>query len=152
MDINEKVVREAYRLGEGKSLDGAGFRALFTEDGVLNNMAELTALRGEQISEMITNFGTWFPDVHREVLEMNVYGDVITVELRIRGTHLGAFPTPVGEIAPTRNRIDVPAVDTWVVRDGKIERFNCYILTGHMLDQIGVHPDFASAVKAAAAV
>lgn len=151
MDINEKVVREAYRLGEGKSLDGAGFRALFTDAGVLNNMADLSALRGEQISQVITGFATWFPDVHRELLEVNVSGDVITVELRIQGTHLGAFHTPAGEIAPTGNQIDVPAVDTWIVRDGKIERFNCYVLMNHLFGQIGVLPDFAPAVKAAAA-
>ncbi|MER7930763.1 MULTISPECIES: hypothetical protein [unclassified Streptomyces] len=76
-------------------------------------------------------------------------GDVVAVELRIQGTHLGGYPAPVGEIPPTGHRIDVPTADLWYLRDGRIERFNCYNATSVMLDQIGAHPDFRSAIEAA---
>ncbi|MFI2378703.1 nuclear transport factor 2 family protein [Streptomyces sp. NPDC018964] len=148
MESNEKIIREAYRLAEGDVLDGDGFLALFTEDGSFNDMSTSQSFRGEQIPQVIAGLARSFPDVHRELLEVHVFGDVVAVELRIQGTHLGGFPTPVGEIPPTGNRIDVPAADLWYLRDGKIERFNCYNSMNVWLDQIGVHPDFKSAVEA----
>lgn len=149
MKSNEEVVREAYRLSEGDVLDGHGFRALFTEDGTFNDVPNSQTFRGDQIPQALTGFAGIFPDVHRELLEVHVLGDVVAVELRIQGTHLGAFPTPIGDIPPTGNRIDVPAADFWYLREGKIERFNCYNATNVMLAQIGVDPDFQSAIEAA---
>ena len=45
MTSNEEVVREAYRLAEGDVLDGPGFRALFTEDGILSGPAPIVTGR-----------------------------------------------------------------------------------------------------------
>jgi ketosteroid isomerase-like protein len=149
MTSNEEVVREAYRLSEGESLDAHGFRALFTEDGTFNDMPNAMTFRGDQIPQALSGFAGVFPDVHRELLEVHVLGDVVAVELRIQGTHLGAFPTPAGEIRPTGNRIDVPTADLWYLRDGKIESFNCYNAANVLLAQIGATPDFASAIEAA---
>ncbi|SDS77827.1 ester cyclase [Actinoplanes derwentensis] len=149
MKSNEEIVREAYRLAEGNALDGAGFRALFTEDGSFNDIPNALSFRGDQVAQAVAGFAGVFPDVHRELLELHALGDVVAVELRIQGTHLGGFPTPADEIPATENRIDVPAADLWYLRDGKIERFNCYNATGVLLAQIGAHPDFASAIAAA---
>ncbi|MDN3268959.1 nuclear transport factor 2 family protein [Streptomyces sp. MA15] len=148
MESNEKTIREAYRLAEGDVLDGDSFLALFAEDGSFNDMSTSQSFRGERIPQVIAGLARSFPDVHRELLEVHAFGDVVAVELRIQGTHLGGFPTPVGEIPPTGNRIDVPAADLWYLRDGKVERFNCYNSMSVWLDQIGVHPDFKSAVEA----
>ncbi|MDR7273566.1 ester cyclase [Catenuloplanes atrovinosus] len=147
---NEEVVREAYRLAEGNVLDGHGFRALFTEDGTFNDVPNSLTLRGDEIPLGLTGFAGVFPDVHRELLEVHALGDVVAVELRIQGTHLGAFPTPLGDIRPTGNRIDVPTADLWYLRDGRIERFNCYNAANVLLAQIGATPDFTSAIEAAA--
>ncbi|GAB7046755.1 ester cyclase [Catenuloplanes indicus] len=151
MRTNEEVVREAYRLAEGAVLDGNGFRDLFTEDGTFNDMPNALTFRGDQIPQALTGFAGVFPDVHRELLEVHALGDVVAVELRIQGTHLGAFPTPAGEIPPTGNRIDVPTADLWYLRDGKIERFDCYNAANVLLAQIGATPDFRSAIAAATA-
>ena len=151
MESNEKIIREAYRLAEGNILDGDGFLALFTEDGSFNDMSTSQTFRGEQIPQVIAGLARSFPDVHRELLAVHAFGDVVAVELRIQGTHLGGFPTPAGEIPPTGNRIVVPAADLWYLRDGKIERFNCYNSMSVWLDQIGVHPDFKAAVEAGGA-
>jgi ketosteroid isomerase-like protein len=148
---NEDVVREAYRLAEGTVLDGEGFRALFTEDGSFNDIPNSMTFRGDQIPHALTGFASVFPDVHRELLEVHPLGDIVAVELRIQGTHLGGFPTPAGTIGPTGNRIDVPTADIWHLRDGKIERFDCYNSANVLLAQLGVAPDFASAIKAAQA-
>jgi hypothetical protein len=34
------------------------------------------------------------------------------------------------------------------VENGKIKEFNCYVNVNVMLEQMGIQPDFASAVKA----
>ncbi|MET8229938.1 nuclear transport factor 2 family protein [Micromonospora sp. NPDC005298] len=149
MKSNEEIVREAYRLAEGNVLDGEGFRALFTEDGTFNDMPNSLTFRGDQIPQAMAGFASVFPDVHRELLGVHAFGDVVAVELRIQGTHLGGFPTPVGEIPPTGNRIDVPTADLWHLRGGRIERFDCYNAANVLLAQIGASPDFASAIEAA---
>jgi hypothetical protein len=56
--------------------------------------------------------------------------------------------TPAGIVQPTGAKIDFPCADFWYLRDGKIETFNCYVLAGIMLAQMGVMPNFASAVAA----
>ncbi|MDY7083993.1 MAG: nuclear transport factor 2 family protein [Actinomycetota bacterium] len=149
MKSNEEVVREAYRLAEGGVLDGDGFRALFTEDGTFNDVPNALTFRGEQIPAALAGLAGAFPDIHRELIEVHALGDVVAVELRIQGTHLGGFPTPVGEIPPTGNRIDVPTADLWHLREGKIERFDCYNSANVWLAQMGAGPDFKSAIEAA---
>ncbi|PRY32230.1 ester cyclase [Pseudosporangium ferrugineum] len=150
MKSNEEIVREAYRLAEGSVLDGPGFRALFTEDGSFHDMPNAQSFRGDEIPLALTGLAGVFPDIHRELLELHAIGEVVAVELRIQGTHLGAFPTPIGAIPPTGNRIDVPTADLWYLRDGKIERFHCYNSANVLLAQIGAGPDFRSAIEAAA--
>jgi len=43
-------------------------------------------------------------------------------------------------------KLDIPTADFWYVRDGKIQEFNCPIGTSAMFAQLGVLPDFTSAV------
>ena len=47
---------------------------------------------------------------------------------------------------PTGAKLDIPTADFWYVEDGKIKEFNCYVGVSIMLAQLGVLPDFASAV------
>jgi len=77
--------------------------------------------------------------------------NVVAVELSIRGTFTGPFESPAGVIQPTRAKLDIPGADFWYVEDGKIKEFNCYVGVSVMLSQLGVQPDFASAVSAPAA-
>jgi cell wall-associated NlpC family hydrolase len=79
---------------------------------------------------------------------VNVLGDTVAVELSIRGTFLGPLETPAGIVQPTGAKIDVPGADFWYLRDGKIETFDCYAMISTMFAQMGVMPDFASAVAA----
>src|SRR6266508_577351 len=94
--------------------------------------------------------GNLFPDVHRELHRVNVLGDVVAIEVSIRGTFLVPFETPAGVIQPTAAKLDIPTADFWYVRNGKIQEFNCHIGTTIMFAQLGVLPDFASAVAASA--
>jgi len=150
---NLAVVLRAYHDGEGDSLDPQGFRNLFAADGVLNGIGGVegqTSLRGTQLSGLITFLAQFLPDIHRELKQITVSGDVVSIELSIQGTFLGPFQTPAGVIQPTGAKIDFPTADFWYLRNGKIEKFDCHIAFTTLFAQLGILPDYASAVAASA--
>jgi hypothetical protein len=72
----------------------------------------------------------------------------VTGEESYRGEHLrGPMETPAGVIQPTGAKVNIPCADFFYMRNGKIERFDCYPALNIMLKQMGVPPDFPSAVK-----
>ena len=144
---NEASVRNAYRTADGNVLDIPGWIASFTEDGVFDNVSGEASYRGQNLKDVVIAFAKMFPDIHRELHRVNVMGDVIAIELFIQGTFRGPMETPAGVIRPTGARVDIPCADFFYMRDGKIERFDCYPALNIMLKQIGVAPDFDSAVK-----
>ena len=151
MASNEEIVRAAYHAAEGDVLDLAAWRGSFTEDGVFNNMSTGQSYTGERLDDVVTFMVGVFPDVHRELLRVNDLGnDIVAVELLIQGTFLGPFPTPLGPLAPNGAKTSTPTADFFYLRDGKIQTFNCYPSLNIRLAQMGVQPDFASAMKAAA--
>jgi len=146
---NLAVVLRAYHLGEGDVLDAQGFMDLFAEDGVLNGIGGVegqTSLRGQQLGDLIVWLGKFLPDIHRELKQITVNGDVVSIELSIQGTFLGPFETPDGVIQPTGAKLDFPTADFWYLRNGKVEKFDCHIAFATLFAQLGVLPDFASAV------
>ena len=146
---NLAVVLQAYHDGEGDSLDPQGFRDLFAADGVLNGIGGVDgqdSLRGTQLSGLIVFLSQFLPDIHRELKQITVSGDVVSIELSIQGTFLGPFQTPAGVIQPTGAKIDFPTADFWYLRNGKVEKFDCHIAFTTLYAQLGVLPDFASAV------
>lgn len=147
---NEEFIRATYRTAEGDVLDFKGWRDAFTEDGVFNRIDAGEVYQGERLAVVVENMGRVLPDLHRELLRINDMGDMVAVELLIQGTFLGAMPTPAGPLPPTGARVNVPTADFFYLRDGKIQTFNCYVSRNIMLAQMGVLPDFASAMKASA--
>jgi SnoaL-like domain len=117
----EALVRRAYHLAEGDVLDVQGFIDLFAEDGVLNGIGGVSgqeSYRGEQLGDVVVWMGKLVPDVHRELHRVNVLGDVVAIEVSIRGTFLGPFETPAGVIQPTGAKINFPTADFSYARDG----------------------------------
>jgi hypothetical protein len=150
---NLAVVLRAYHDGEGDSLAPQGFRDLFAADGVLNGIGNeegQTSLRGTQLSDLITFLAQFLPDIHRELKQITVSGDVVSIELSIQGTFLGPFQTPAGEVKPTGAKIDFPTADFWYLRNGKVEVFDCHIAFTTLFAQLGILPDYAAAVAASA--
>ena len=150
---NLAIVLQAYHDGEGDSLDPQGFRDLFAADGVLNGIGGVDgqdSLRGTQLSGLIVFLSQFLPDIHRELKQITVSGDVVGIELSIQGTFLGPFDTPAGVIQPTGAKIDFPTADFWYLRNGKIEVFDCHIAFSTLFAQLGILPDYASAVAASA--
>jgi hypothetical protein len=147
----EAVVRAAYHAAEGSVLDVQGFTDQFTEDGVFNNVVAGDSYRGEHLGDLVASMGKLMPDIHRDLHRFHVMGNIITVELTIEGTVTGPFETPAGVIQRTGAKLIIPAADFWYIEDGKIKEFNCYFGISAMLTQLGVQPDFASAVTASTA-
>jgi hypothetical protein len=150
---NLAVVLRAYHDGEGTSLDPQGFRDLFAADGVLNGIGNeqgQTSLRGTQLSDLITFLAQFLPDIHRQLKQITVSGDVVSIELSIQGTFLGPFQTPAGEVKPTGAKIDFPTADFWYLRNGKVEVFDCHIAFTTLFAQLGILPNYAAAVAGSA--
>ena len=118
---------------------------------MFNNVVGGETYRGEHLGDLVTFMGQLAPDLHRELHRFHVMRDLVTVELSIQGTVTGQFPTPAGVIEPTGAKLDIPTADFWYIQDGKIKEFNCYVGVNVMLAQLGVQPDFASAVAASEA-
>ena len=49
-----------------------------------------------------------------------------------------------------RSKIAFPTADFWSLRDGKVEVFDCHIAFTTLYAQLGILPDYASAVAAPA--
>lgn len=145
----ETLVRGAYHAAEGNVMDLQGFLDLFTDDGVVN--AGLKTYSGDDRTYVVKFVAALASDVHRELHRVHVMGNVVAVELSIRGTFDGPYDSPAGAVQPTGIKLNVPGADFWYVEDGKIKEFNCYVSASVMLEQMGIYPDFASAVEAQAA-
>jgi ketosteroid isomerase-like protein len=143
----ETIVRRAYHAAEGNVMDVQGFIDLFADDGVFNAVGQ-QSFRGEHLGDPVVFMGKLAPDVHRELHRVNVMGNVVAIELSIRGTLTGPFETPAGVIRGNGAKLDIPCADFWYVEDGKIKQFDCYVSSSIMHEQIGIQPDYASAVKA----
>jgi hypothetical protein len=148
MTGNEEFIRAVYRMTEGAVQDVEGWRNAFTEDGIFT-VAGGQSFTGDELGGAVTFIASVLPDIHRELLRVNVMGDAVAVETLVLGTHLGPFPTPAGPIAPTGAEISVPAADFIYLRDGKIEKFTTYLLQNIWFAQLGVHPDFAAVTSSA---
>ena len=145
----EALVRRAYHLAEGNVMDVRGFMDLFADDGMVNAGGQ--SYRGEHLGDLVVSLAKLAADVHRELHRVHAMGNLVAVELSIRGTFSGPFETPAGVLQLTGAKLDIPGADVWYVEGGKIKEFSCNVDRSSMLAQLGVHPDFASAVEGQAA-
>ncbi|MGC0316758.1 nuclear transport factor 2 family protein [Kitasatospora acidiphila] len=122
---NEKSVRAAYQVAEEQ--DVAGWVAAFTEDGTFTDMSIPLTYRGpEELGKTVEAYAKAFPDMHRELERVYVTDNMVVVQLRLQGTHLGPLELPAGTVPPTGKRMDAPCCDVFELVDGKIKRFDCY--------------------------
>lgn len=122
---NEKIIRSAYQVAEEQ--DVAGWVAAFTEDGTFTDMSIPHTYRGaDELGKTVEVYAKAFPDMHRELERFYVTGDVVVVQLRLQGTHLGPLELPAGTVPPTGKRMNAPCCDVFELVDGKIKRFDCY--------------------------
>jgi ketosteroid isomerase-like protein len=140
---NEKSVRNTYQAAEEKDIDA--FIQCFTDDGTFTDKSINVTYRGIQIGDTVVNYGTAFPDMHRELYHVYSTGNIVVVQLALQGTHRGPLKMPGGTIPPTGKRMDTPCCDVFELVDGKIKRFDCYPSGTVALTQLGVLDDLSAA-------
>ena len=147
---NEELIREAYAIAEVK--DVAGWVACFTPDGVFVDMSVGVTYRGpDEVGKPVENYGSAFSDMHRELYDVYVSGDVVIVELALQGTHDGPLSLPQGVLPPTGNRMDAPCCDVFRLENGRIQLFDCYPSGTVILGQLGVLGNLRAALQEHAA-
>jgi hypothetical protein len=134
---NEDVVRRLYADAEGGDVDPERIAALFTDEGYMCDMATQTTFRGRDIGDCILGLLNAFPDLHRELLEVRSFDDMVVVELAMRGKHTGPLPQPSGTLDATGRTIDVPSCDVFRLEASRIASFHCYNEASVMRRQLG---------------
>ena len=143
---NEQLVRKAYQIAEDK--DMAGWSAAFTVDGTFTDKSiNVTWTGPDELPEQVENYARAFPDMHRELYQVYVAGDIVVVQLALQGTHLGPLHLPAGTLPPTGKRMDAPCCDVFELAGDKIKRFDCYPEASIILTQLGVIGNLGAALE-----
>jgi ketosteroid isomerase-like protein len=143
---NEQIVRKAYQIAEDKDLEG--WVAAFTDDGTFTDQSIGITFRGpDGLPKQVENYAQAFPDMHRELYQLYISGNIVVVQLALQGTHLGPLHLPAGILRPTGKRMDAPCCDVFELADGKIKRFDCYPEGSVILTQLGVIGNLSSALE-----
>jgi ketosteroid isomerase-like protein len=140
----EQVVRNAYRVAEEQ--DVPGWIALFTEDGTFTDNSIGVTYRGQELGDTVVVYAKAFPDMHRELYQVYVTGNIVVVQLALQGTQTGPLATPMGVLPPTGNKMDAPCCDVFEIVDGKIKRFDCYPEGTIIFGQLGILDNIAGAM------
>lgn len=138
MSPNERAIRTLYSLAEGKTKDTEKFVSMFAEGGYFRNMSSGQTFYDEDIGETVDIMASAFSDLHRDLLNAYLDGDVVTMELTINGTHDGDFKTPARVISPTHRAMKTPCCDVFHLKDGKVLSFHCYVIEPVMMNQLGL--------------
>jgi len=137
MDSSEEFVRRAYDIAEARDIPG--WIDCFTADGVFVDNSVQVIYRGPtEVAGPVEYYGAAFSDMHRELYDIYVSGDVVVVQLALQGTHDGALHLPFGMLPATGKRMDAPCCDVFKLTNGKIQRFDCYPEGSVILSQLGV--------------
>lgn len=147
MQTNEEIIRRLYELAEGHTKDTAQFVSMFADDGYFFDVPAGRKYYGAEIGAPVEAYATTFPDMHRELFQIYVAGDVVIVELALQGTHLGELHLPGGSVKPTGRRMDAPCCDVFHLKDGKITSFHCYNMASVLLQQLGGLGNLEAALK-----
>ena len=142
---NEQLVRKAYQIAEDK--DMVAWSAAFTVDGTFTDESIGVTWTGpDELPKQVENYARAFPDMHRELYQVYVSGNIVVVQLALQGTHLGPLHLPAGTLPPTGKRMDAPCCDVFALIDGKIKRFDCYPEGTIILTQLGVIGNLSAAL------
>jgi ketosteroid isomerase-like protein len=142
---NEAVIRSLYEAAEVKDVEQ--FKSLFTEDGYFYDVSAGVKYRGEELGQTINIYATAFPDMHRELYDLYVAGNVVVVELSLNGTHRGPLALPAGTIPATGKEMHAPCCDVFHLKEGKVTSFHCYTAATVIFAQLGVLGNLAASFQ-----
>jgi ketosteroid isomerase-like protein len=145
---SEQIIRQAYKIAE--DMDMAAWVAAFTEDGTFTDESIGVTWKGPaELPVQVENYHRAFPDMHRELYQVYVSGNIVVVQLALQGTHRGPLSMPGGTLLPTGNQMDAPCCDVFELVDGKIKRFDCYPAGTVILTQLGLIGNLGAALQPA---
>ena len=125
-----------YRLfGEG-DLDGAA--AVFHPDCITRQPTG--DLKSEEHKAYGEVFKAALPDAHMVMESAVESGDWVAIRGRFQGNHTGPLQTPMGEIPPSGNAVDMPFADFFRVEDGRAVEHHVYWDMVTMRTQVGAAP------------
>ncbi len=132
-----KVAKEGYDRFSKDDLNGVA--QVFSENSVFTVMPTGEVLRGRQaILGYIGNFKTAFPDMKIDINRQIACGDQVVTEFVGKGTHTGMFKTPMGDLAPTKRKVEVPVCEVTQIRNGQVQETRQYLDTALLMSQLGV--------------
>jgi ketosteroid isomerase-like protein len=147
MSPNEMTIRELYTAAEGKVRDTGKFVSLFAPAGYFMDMPSGQTWIGAEVRKPIEALYVAFPDMHREWLNVHAAGDIVAVELKLQGTHLGDYHVAGGILPATGRSFDVPCCDVFRLEGGKVMEFRCYSEVSTWLDQLGCLHDLDASLR-----
>jgi predicted ester cyclase len=99
------------------------------------------SLRGrDQIAAFVSVFWEAFPDLHFTITSEVEEGAVVAIRGTMKGTHLGVFHTPAGDVAPTGRHIDLTFSDDYELQGGVIISTHLHLDRLELLEQLGLVP------------
>ncbi len=138
-----KVVRSYFDALNAHDVDAAlGFWA---EGAVEVVHGQRTNVAPEGLRQFVAELTGAIPDVRFDVRETTTEGERCAVALTLRGTFAG--PGTWNGIEPTGARIELPVLDTFVIRDGLIVHMESYLDGMTIGRQLGLLPEQDSAAE-----
>jgi steroid delta-isomerase-like uncharacterized protein len=136
---NVDVVLKLYDRYAAKDYDGAA--ALVDPEIEWTVIAFGQTVRGvEGFRQMFAGFAIPFPDSQIKIKNVIDGGEWVVTEYNFVGTHNGPLATPTGEVPATGRPIDIPGIEVYRLRDGKIVEFRTYFDNATMMTQLGLMP------------
>jgi steroid delta-isomerase-like uncharacterized protein len=130
---NEKALSAVYEAFNAKDMDK--LMSFATPD------AQVTSIPFGATASYREDWEAWaraFPDARIEVKNLIAQGDHVVAEVVGRGTHTGALPGPTGDIPATGRRMEMPLVEIYRFREGKIVEMRYYFDAFSFFDQLGL--------------
>ncbi len=142
---NESIVREVHRAFNDKDLDRLASCA--TSDARMNVVPFQAKLGFREDAE---NWARAFPDGKIELTQIIAQGDLVVAEFIGRGTNTGPLAGPAGEIRATGRRVELPCVEVYRFRGGKIAECRTYFDGASLMAQLGLAPGAEAQAQGAA--
>jgi len=122
---NVSIVRSMYDASNQKNFDQ--LKALGSSTTEWLEVPFNQVFKGQ--NAVHDNWKGWvdvFPDANIEVRNLVSAGDYVISECIGRGTHRGVFRSPIGDLQPTGNKVEIPFSEIVRLRDGKIISAHSY--------------------------
>jgi predicted ester cyclase len=94
----------------------AAFRALYTDPVDVNG----TPIGAADLLARARSLHRAYSGLYHELLDVVTAPGRLVVAFRLRGTHTGPLPTPLGTVPPTGRPVAVRTIDVLSLQDGRI--------------------------------